>query len=349
MADAGTSVERALDGEAAERAHRGRVLRRVGLLVLGVNLCLALAKGGVWFATGSLAVGSEAVNSLADAGYSVVVLGGLYLTTRPPDFEHPHGHERIEPFVSLVVALGVFLAAGLVARNAALALLSGSVPVGGGAPAVAVLALSAVAKFGLYRYVLGVADRRHSPALRATALDNRNDILAAVAALAGVVGATLGYPWLDPAAALAVAVAIAYTGVEIVRDNVTYLVGRAPPEDLRVEIVRRALDHPEVEGAHDVIAHYVGPEVDVSLHIEVAGERTLRETHDIETNVVDSISDLPEVDDVFVHVDPRELGEWKDDPDVDRLADDGRPGDADPEAVSDGDESPGEAGDGGAR
>ena len=148
---------------------------------------------------------------------------------------------------------------------------------------------------------------------------------------------------------MATATASAYTGVEIVRDNVTYLVGRAPPEDLRVEIVRRALDHPEVEGAHDVIAHYVGPEVDVSLHIEVAGERTLRETHDIETNVVDAISDLPEVDDVFVHVDPRELGEWKDDPDVDRLADDGRPGDADPEAVSDGDESPGEAGDGGAR
>ena len=89
MADASSPVERSLDGEAGERAHRGRVLRRVGLLVLGVNVCLALAKGAVWYATGSLAVGGEAVNSLADAGYSVVVLGGLYLTTRPPDFEHP--------------------------------------------------------------------------------------------------------------------------------------------------------------------------------------------------------------------------------------------------------------------
>jgi cation diffusion facilitator family transporter len=321
-------------GEEAASERRRDVLRRVGLLVLGVNLVLAVAKGAVWYLTGSLAVGGEAVNSLADALYSVVVLGGLYLTTQPPDFEHPHGHERIEPFVSLVVALGVFIAAGAVARNAIGALLSGEPAVSGGVPAMVVLALSAVVKFGLYRYVLDVARRRHSPALRATALDNRNDILAASAALLGVLGASAGYPWLDPAAALVVAAAIAYTGVEIVRDNVTYLVGRAPPEDLRADIVRRALYHPDVEGAHDVIAHYVGPEVDVSLHIEVAGDRTLHEAHDIETDVVSAIRDLPEVDDVFVHVDPKELGEWKDDPDVDRLA-----GEA-PDGATDGEPTP---------
>ncbi|MFB6207135.1 MAG: cation diffusion facilitator family transporter [Haloglomus sp.] len=312
-------------GQAAEEAtgerRRGDVLRRVGLLVLGVNLLLAAAKGAVWYLTGSLAVGSEAVNSLADALYSIVVLGGLYLTTQPPDFEHPHGHERIEPFVSLFVALGIFLAAGAVARNAVLALLSGDVAADGGVTAVAVLAVTAAVKLGLYRYVLDVAEQHRSPALRATALDNRNDIFTAGAALVGVLGAGAGVPWLDPAAALVVAAAIAYTGVEIVRDNITYLVGRAPPEELRAEIVKRALEHPDVEGAHDVIAHYVGPEVDVSLHIEVAGDHTLHEAHDIETDVVSGIRELPEVDDVFVHVDPKELGEWKTDPDVDRLAD----------------------------
>ncbi|MFT4923674.1 MAG: divalent metal cation (Fe/Co/Zn/Cd) transporter, partial [Haloarculaceae archaeon] len=98
-----------------------------------------------------------------------------------------------------------------------------------------------------------------------------------------------------------------------------YLVGAAPPEELRVEIVRRALAHPDVEGAHEVIAHYVGPEIDVSLHIEVEGNRTLLEAHDIETDVMESIRDLPEVDDVFVHVDPKEAGEWKDDAQVDQL------------------------------
>jgi cation diffusion facilitator family transporter len=299
---------------------RSRALRRVGLVILGANLLLALVKGVVYYWTGSLAVGSEAVNSLADAAYSTIVVAGIYLTTQPPDFEHPHGHERIEPFVSLVVALGIFAAGTAILYNAGTTLLSGDVTVARGPVAAAVLAGAALAKFGLYRYVLDVADRHRSPALTATALDNRNDILTAGAALVGVVGAQLGAPLLDPLAAAVVALAVLYTGVEIVRDNVSYLVGAAPPEDLRKEIVRRALEHPDVQGAHDVIAHYVGPEIDVSLHIEVEGEKTLNEAHDIETAVMDSIRELPEVDDVFVHVDPRELGEWKEDAEVDRLA-----------------------------
>ena len=299
---------------------RASALRRVGLLVLGVNLVLALAKGAVWYTTGSLAVGSEAVNSLADTVYSFVILAGLYLTTQPPDFEHPHGHERIEPFVGLFVAVGIFVAGGVVLWQAGTTIFAGTVSITRSPAAVAVLAATGIAKYLLYRYCLAVGKEHHSPAVVASALDNRNDILTASAALAGVVGAAAGFPLLDPLAAVLVGFAILYTGVEVVRDNVDYLVGAAPPEELRKEIVRRALAHPDVAGAHDVIAHYVGPEIDVSLHIEVEGDHTLREAHDIETAVIGSIQELPEVDDVFVHVDPKELGEWKPDAEVDRLA-----------------------------
>ncbi len=298
---------------------RRQTVRRVAWIVLAVNLVLALAKGGVWWTTGSLAVGSEAVNSVADTVYSVIVLAGIYLTTRPPDFEHPHGHERIEPFVSLLIALGIVAAGAVVLWQAVTSVIGG-----GGAPSVGpvaagVLVFTAVTKYGLYRYVLHIGQETHSPALVATALDNRNDILTASAALVGVLGAWAGVPVLDPIAAMAVSLGIFYTGWEVVRDNVNYLIGRAPPDELREEILRRALDHPEVQGAHDVVAHYVGPEVDVSLHIEVEGDRTLNEAHDIETAVAETIRDLGWVDDVFVHVDPRELGEWKADRDVDRL------------------------------
>ncbi|RBI61669.1 cation transporter [halophilic archaeon] len=287
-------------------------VRRAGVVVLAVNLLLAAAKGAVWLQTGSLAVGSEAVNSLADSVYSVVVLAGLYLTTQPPDFEHPHGHERIEPFVSLFVALGVFAAGGLVLWRSTTSILTESITVTTGPLAVGVLVGTAVVKYLLYRYCLYVGEETHSPALVATGLDNRNDILTAGAALVGVVGARLGAPVLDPVAAGVVSLGILYTGWEIVQDNVDYLVGSAPPEDLRAEIVERALAHPEVRGVHDVVAHYVGPEIDVSMHVEVEGDRTLREAHDIETDVVEDVRQLPQVDDVFVHVDPKELGEWKD-------------------------------------
>jgi len=298
---------------------RPTALRRVGLVLLAANIALVVAKGVVYYQSGSLAVGSEAANSLADAGYSLIIVAGLYLTTRPPDFEHPHGHERIEPFVSLFVALGIFTAGALVLWQAGSALWSGEIAVARGPAAVGVLVVGGVVKYGLYRYCLEVGNRHNSPALRATAIDNRNDILAAVAAIGGVVGAVAGFPVLDPLAAGIVALFIIYTGVEVVQDNVGYLVGAAPPEELRREILERALAHPDVEGAHDVVAHYVGPEIDVSLHIEVEGNRTLLEAHDIETAVMESIEELPEVDDVFVHVDPREAGEWQDDETVEQL------------------------------
>lgn len=298
---------------------RAAAIRRVGLVILGVNFVLMATKAAVWYTTGSLAVGSEAVNSLADAVYSAVVLGGLYLTTQPPDFEHPHGHERIEPFVSLVIAIGIFVAGVLILAQSASSVLMGTVSPPAGPYAIAVLAGAAVIKFGLYRYCLDVGSRYHSPAVTATALDNRNDILTASAALVGVVGASIGFPILDPLAAGLVSIGILYTGVEIVRDNVAYLVGAAPPEELRIEILRRALAHPQVSGAHEVVAHYVGPEIDVSLHIEVEGDLTLLEAHDIETAVVTAVRDIPQVDDVFVHIDPKELGEWKEDEETTRL------------------------------
>ena len=291
---------------------RKAVVRRVGLVVLVANLALALLKGGVWLETGSLSLASEAVNSGADALYSAVVLAGLYLTTRPPDFEHPHGHERIEPFVALFVAVGVFGAGVGVLWTGATSLLEGTYQAASPLAAV-VLGLGAVAKYVLYRYCLSVGEEHRSPALVATAKDNRTDVLTALAALVGAGGAAFGYPVLDPIAALVVGVGVLLTGVDIVRDNVDYLVGAAPPEELREQIVAAALSQAEVQGAHDVVAHYVGPEVDVSLHIEVEGDMTVREAHDIETAVVEAIREIPEVDDAFVHVDPKELDEWKED------------------------------------
>ncbi|WP_231185281.1 cation diffusion facilitator family transporter [Haladaptatus sp. DYF46] len=300
--------------------NRTGAIRTAGAIILTANLLLAVAKGAVWFQTGSLAVGSEAINSLADSIYSLVVLAGLYLTTQPPDFDHPHGHERIEPFVSLFVALGVFAAGGLVLFRAGTSILSGNVASTTSLLAVGVLVGTGVVKYGLFRYCLRVGEDVNSPALVAAGLDNRNDILTAGAALVGVLGARIGLPILDPIAAGVVSFGILYTGWEIVRDNVDYLVGRAPPEDLRASIVQRALSHPDVEGVHDVVAHYVGPEIDVSMHIEVQGDRTLIEAHDIETEVMHSIQDIPRVDDAFIHVDPKELGEWKPDAEADRLA-----------------------------
>lgn len=290
---------------------REEALERLGYLMLGGNLALLVAKALIWYQSGSLAVGSEALNSLTDVIYSVLIVGGIYLSIQPPDFDHPHGHERIEPFVSLIIVMGIVLAGVVILWGAFDAIWRDDITVATGPWAVAVLAGAAAMKFLMYRYALGVATQYGAPSARALAIDNRNDILTAIAAIIGVAGAQLGVAILDPLVAIAVALVIIYSGIVVGRRNVDYLVGAAPPDDLHDRIIDRAMAHPRVRGVHDVLAHYVGPEVDVSLHLEVGEDLTLAEGHDIETSVVEAIQELPEVDDVFVHLDPKDLDEWK--------------------------------------
>lgn len=290
---------------------RGRSLSRLGYVILAGNAILLVAKALVWYQSGSIAVGSEAVNSLTDVIYSVLIVGGIYLTVQPPDTDHPHGHERIEPFVSLVIVVAIVVAGVAILWGATASLLTGDITVATGPWAVSVLAAAAAGKYVLYRYSMAVAEQINAPSARALAIDNRNDILTALAALIGVAGAQLGVALLDPLAAIAVAFVIIYSGLTLGRRNVDYLVGAAPSAELRERIVEQAMADPRVEGVHDVLAHYVGPEVDVSVHIEVGEDLTLAEGHDIETTVIEAIESLPEVDDAFVHLDPKDLDEWK--------------------------------------
>lgn len=285
---------------------RRRAIRRASVVVLAGNGLLLVLKAAAWWASGSLAVGAETINSLTDVAYSVVIVGGMYLTTQPPDQDHPHGHERIEPFVSLLIAVGILgVAVGLV-YNTAVTVTRGTVTAPTGPAAAGVLIGTLGLKYMLYRYCLRVADRYGSPAIEATALDNRTDIATAGAALIGVVGAQSGYPVLDPLAAGLVAVAIGATGIRIGRQNLNYLLGAAPSQELETAIVARAQSPATVRGVHDVVAHHVGPEVDVSLHVEVPGDLSVNDAHDIEMAVVNAVGELDAVDDVFVHLDPQQ-------------------------------------------
>ena len=278
----------------------------MGVATFGANAILLLLKAGVWIGlAGGLALGSEAVNSAIDSVYSVVVLVGLYYTTKAADRDHPHGHERIEPFVSLLIALGALaLGAGLLFQ-AIKVLFFGVPPTTPSLLGAVVLIATILVKYAVYQYSTQVGARHGSPAATAIALDNRNDILTAAAAVVGIVAASMGFPIFDALAGGVVSLGILYTGYEIASKNVRYLVGRAPPEALQQEIVDAAMSLEEVKGVHDVVPHYVGPEVDVSLHVEVCSGMTLEEAHELETNAIRRIERIDCVDDVYVHVDPQ--------------------------------------------
>ena len=290
-------------------SEKAQFQRAAGVNVLGNAVKIAV-EGVAGLAFGSVALLADAAHSVADLVASAVVFvwgGSRY---DDADETHPHGHQRIEPLTALFVGATIVLLGVLLLRESIVSLI-GPHDVAASPVLVAALLFAMADMYLLYWYTGRVNAELGSTALTALAADCLNDIYTTIAALVGVFGVLLGFPILDPIAGALVSVLVVYQGIEIGRENVTYLVGAAPPAGDRKRVTEALRDHPAVEGVHDLTVFYDGTDLEVEVHVEVDGQMTLREAHDIETELITGLRDLDDVGDVHVHLDPSGLGEWK--------------------------------------
>ncbi|GAA0718336.1 cation diffusion facilitator family transporter [Halorubrum trapanicum] len=290
---------------------RARFQRAAAVNVAGNAVKIAV-EGAAGLAFGSVALVADAAHSVADLVASAVVFvwgGSRYESA---DETHPHGHQRIEPLTALLVGATIVVLGLLLLRESVLGLLGTHSPPQKSLLLVAALLFAMADMYLLYWYTELVNADLGSTALAALAVDCLNDIYTTIAALVGVFGVFLDVPILDPIAGALVSVLVVYQGIEIGRENVTYLVGGAPPAGDRERVVAALRENPAVEGVHDLTVFYDGTDLEVEVHVEVDGEMTLREAHDVETELVTSLRALEDVGDVHVHLDPSGLGEWKD-------------------------------------
>jgi cation diffusion facilitator family transporter len=299
-------AESDLEADAAKRGFvRASVVNVLGNAVKIIGEALA----GLTF--GSVALLADAAHSVADLVASIVVLVWGRSVYADPDETHPHGHQRIEPLAALFVGSVIVLLGLNLLYESVTGLIAG--PTVTFSPfLIAALLFAMVDMYLLYWYTVRVNETVGSSALAALAIDCRNDIYTTVAALVGVVGVFFGFPVFDAVAGGLVSLLVVYQGVDIGRENVSYLVGAAPSEEQRREVVETLRAHPEVSGVHDLVVFYDGTDLEVEAHVEVDGELTLVEAHDIETELVTALGGLDDIGDVHLHLDPAGIGEWKD-------------------------------------
>lgn len=282
---------------------RQRLYQRAILIAIGGNALLAASKGIVAWVSGSSAVFSDAANSISDTLYSLIMGIGLYLSQRPADESHPQGHSRFEPLVSLLIGVAMAAAGVTAISESVQRFQEQSKAIDLGWPTT-VLIGSALIKLGMYFIVRKIGEKSRSPAIQASAYDNLADILTTTAALIGVWGSRFLHPLLDPAAGLFVGLWIFRTTWKIMRQNLGYLTGRSAPYELANKIAEIAIEVSGVRDVHRIIADYVGPQLRVDMHINVDPEIELKDAHDIAEKVREKVEALPEVDWVFVHVEP---------------------------------------------
>ncbi|AGB16502.1 cation diffusion facilitator family transporter [Halovivax ruber XH-70] len=294
----------------SEAVDRRRFARAAWVNVLG-NAAKIVVEGIAGLAFGSVALLADAAHSVGDLVASVVVLVWGDTRFQDPDDTHPHGHARIEPLTALFVGATIVVLGGSLLLESAQGLLEGESATFSYV-LLGALTFAMVLMYATYRYTERVNATIDSTALAALAADCRNDIYTTIAAFVGIFGLMIGYEPLDPIAGGLVSFLVVYQGVSIARENVGYLAGAAAPADHRAEITDRLREHPAVEGVHDLVVYYDGTVLEVEAHVEVDGGLTLREAHEIETDLVERVRALEAVGDTHIHLDPSGMGEWKD-------------------------------------
>jgi cation diffusion facilitator family transporter len=288
--------------------------------VLG-NAVKIVAEGAAGLAFGSVALVADAAHSVADLIASVVVLVWGSSSFDRPDDTHPHGHARIEPLTALFVGAVIVVLGLNLLYESTQGIIEGGTGVRFSYLLVGALAFAMVDMYLVYWYTVRQNEGLESTALSALAADCLNDLYTTVAAIIGVLGVLADYPILDPIAGGLVSLLVVYQGIEIGRENLDYLVGAAPTGAKRAEITAEIKSHPDADGAHDLTVFYDGTVLEVEAHVEVDGEMTVREAHDVESELVDRLRAVDEVGDAHIHLDPSGLGEWKDATDTEHRGD----------------------------
>jgi cation diffusion facilitator family transporter len=279
------------------------------LVIASASIGIALAVMGIkyiaFLMTGSVALFSDALESIVNVLTAVAALIAIRISLQPPDRGHPFGHHKAEYFSAVLEGALIIVAALLIFREAYLAFLSPRTLTD---PAAGLLVNGlATAINAAWASVLISRGRAWgSPALEGDGHHLVSDVITSVGVLAGLVLATMtGWAILDPLIAGAVAVNILRIGYKLAVESMSALMDEAasPQIEARIKEVIRANGEGALQ-AHDIRTRTAGPQTFIEFHLVVPSEMTVEAAHEICDRLEDAIEAELANTDVVIHVEP---------------------------------------------
>jgi cation diffusion facilitator family transporter len=282
---------------------RYTAVARVLVRVLVLNLGVALAKIVFGYLSGAVSVLSDGFHSLIDASSNVVGLVGIRAASQPPDKDHPYGHRKFETVAAYGFMGFILLVMLEVLRNAFNHLAGKAAPHAISAASFVVMAITVVVNLFVIRYETREGKRLSSEMLMADALQTRADVWSSLTVIAALAGMRLGWPLLDPLAALVVAAFIGYGGYQIFHATTGILSDRVVMSDADVEHV--VMSVPGVLGCHHIRTRGSEDHVFLDLHVWMSADMRLDEAHRISHVVKDNLmAQYPKIADAIIHIEP---------------------------------------------
>lgn len=292
---------------AENNQHRYRETVRVTLIGSVIDLLLGVLKIVFGFSAQSQALIADGLHSLSDLVTDAFVIYAAKHAHREADEEHPYGHARIETLATVGLGIALIGVAIGLTIDAVQRLFHPDLLWKPGVAAIYIATLSIVLKEAIYHYSMGIARKYRSDMLKANAWHSRTDAISSAIVVVGVAGAIAGLEYLDAIAAIGVAMMIAKIGWDLGWQSLRELI------DTGLEAERVALIEKTILGVHGVDALHLlrsrrlGGEAYIDVHIQVPPRLSVSEGHQISETVRQKlISEIDEVSDVTVHIDPED-------------------------------------------
>ncbi len=275
-----------------------------GILSIIVNTGLFVLKFWIGTLVGSIALVADAWHSLSDSFTSLIVLIGINVSQKPADREHPFGHGRFELIASVIIAviLGM-VALDLIVESVA-KIKSGQTTEFGKAAVIA-LVVSIVMKELLAQYAIRAGRRINSQALIADGWHHRSDSISTLLILAGIF-LNPYLPWIDGTLGIIVSCILLYAGYRILSSSVSKLIGEKPDDDLLASVRKIASElYDRNLGLHHFHLHEYGEHSELTFHISLPGDMSLREAHGIADRIEEAVREKHGLE-VTIHMDVTE-------------------------------------------
>lgn len=252
-----------------DQQNRNDVGGKAGLVGIVANVLLASGKLFAGILTASMSIISDALNNFTDGLTSVISFVGFKLSQKPADDEHPYGHARFEYVSSLIIAI-VVLFIGFELGKSSIEKIINPQPINFSLIAVIILAVSILAKAGLFVYNSVLAKKIDSSTLKATAIDCRNDVIMTAVVLASTLVEHFTGWKVDGYTGLLVAIFIFISGFSLLKETVSPILGEHKDQKIKQLLDEKIKEYAIVENYHDLMIHDYGPGTSFcSVHLEI--------------------------------------------------------------------------------
>ncbi len=269
------------------------------------NTGLVIGKLSIGVAIGSVGVISEGIHSSLDLLAAIIAFFAVRQASHPADQKHKYGHGKIENLSGTLEAVLILIAAFWIVLEAIQKLLHPHAieAVGWG---VGVMAASAVVNFFISRHLMKIGMQTDSIALKADAMHLRTDVLTSFGVMAGLIGIYMtGWQWLDPVAAILVALLIVHAAWELLRESFAPLLDASLPEDEEKQIVGSIENYrADFLDFHDLRTRKAGSERHIDFHLTVCKYHTIEHAHKLADKIEADIQTIFEQAHILIHHEP---------------------------------------------